>query len=245
MLSMTEKKEWLFLLPRMTEQEIKELDRILSIKLPSKVFNNAPPSLAGASRGGQPPLDLRGRERELRAPVTDIKPPAPQAPAPTIMNRPRISEPPAPPAQKNIESRILNIEKPKPQIPLPVKKESTIPKADIPNSKFNIPASIRRPDAIPQKPVIPELAKLASLSMEDLRRESSIYVFLENLNQYILSLIAKRIPAEEILLAFEKSPLHKSYLKVGMALLNHEKNTELSREEFETLTDFRTNLKRL
>lgn len=69
-LSEREKQEWLFLLPKMGPEQLKELDRILSLKLPSSVVNPSPsrpsprpvtaaPSPAAAGEGnnvGQRPL---------------------------------------------------------------------------------------------------------------------------------------------------------------------------------------------
>lgn len=47
-LSSDEKEEWLFLLPRMTEEQIKELDRILSIKMPSLGISAQQPKTANS-----------------------------------------------------------------------------------------------------------------------------------------------------------------------------------------------------
>ena len=275
-LNPTEKKEWLFLLPRMTEQEIKELDRILAIKLPPRVLvDNKKQTLD--SLGKAPLSEIQAVKILEQASSPVPRPVVPETRIDGVMNRPRISEAPRPipplpnppPQGEGIREREVLARK--------ENKNEFLPLAGVPQNSTRLrgglegggevgvrvvpqtlakpipprqakpqpAASIRRPDAIPQKPVIPELARLMSLSMDDMRRETSIYVFLENLNKDIQTMIAKRIATADILNAFEKSPLHKSYLQVGLKLMNREKNVELSLEEFETLTDFRTNLQRL
>lgn len=49
-LSDQEKKEWLFLLPKMSAEQIKELDRVLSIKMP---VQKSTPSSSPPSHGGE------------------------------------------------------------------------------------------------------------------------------------------------------------------------------------------------
>ena len=61
----------------------------------------------------------------------------------------------------------------------------------------------------------------------------------------IKAMLEKNIIIDDIIDAYEKSPLHKLYLESGIKLINREKNTILSREQFEALTDFRSNLRSL
>jgi len=222
-LSPSEKKEWLFLLPRMTAEEIKELDRMLSLNIPAA---HSAPAAAAPVHSGSPRhhfwSDLRKRpEQNMESRISNIEkrtPPQPSREATAGT---------APP------SRVQAGDKPKQQIPQP------------PYSTFNIPHSIRRPDIIPKHLPPTETASLTTLSVTDLKKAPSVYIFLETLNETISAMLAKNISVDVIHDAYEKSPLHKAYLTSGIKLLSRQKSEALTREEFEALTDFRTSLKKL
>ncbi|OGE91893.1 MAG: hypothetical protein A3A83_00465 [Candidatus Doudnabacteria bacterium RIFCSPLOWO2_01_FULL_48_57] len=193
-LSDSEKKEWMFLLPRMNAEEIKELDRILSLKLPMPPAASHPARLASESVAGRHFWsDLWKRHSENKQASRPV-PPAPSLP---VANPPARLQP------------------------------------------------LRRPDVIPKQVPLQETTKLSALSFEDIGKYPSIYVFLDELTESIKAMLEKNIIIDDIIDAYEKSPLHKLYLESGIKLINREKNTTLSREQFEALTDFRSNLRSL
>ena len=190
-LSDSEKKEWMFLLPRMNAEEIKELDRILSLRLPAQ--QQTPATTQNHSPRHHFWSDLWKRHSENKQASRPV-PPAPSLP---VANPPARLQP------------------------------------------------LRRPDVIPKQVPLQETTKLSALSFEDIGKYPSIYVFLDELTEGIKAMLEKNIIIDDIIDAYEKSPLHKLYLESGIKLINREKNTTLSREQFEALTDFRSNLRSL
>ena len=172
-LSAQEKKEWLFFLPHMTAEHIKELDRILSLKLPAH--------------------------------MPDAKTANPEQPV-------------------------------KPGIRYQVSGNQAFPP---------------EPKALSF-----ELQKIHSLSVEDLRRASSVYVFLEELGKKMRELIRqKQASLEQITEAFEGSTLYRAYVEAGFQMLSPESDEGpatllrqeplLSRPEFEAIADFRARFRKI
>ncbi len=82
MLNEQEKKEWLFLLPRMSAEQMKELDRILSIKLPSSIKPAVTPLTSPPSTPTVPSGQVREERVGVIAKPVDLRPKTISAPGP-------------------------------------------------------------------------------------------------------------------------------------------------------------------
>lgn len=245
-LSEKEKAEWLYLLPRMTAEQISELDRILSIKLPAKKALGpslpVPPppgpvvSSSPAGEAGKPPTPSffsplsRGRKSEsgsLPSPA-DAKALAGKHGGETI---PTISSPDILGGDREgiasaaSQSRPIALRPPlPPRLPPVAPVTSGIPAPSVNN----------------------DLEKLQILTIADMRQAPSVYVFLESLGKKFKDLRERRVAsAEELARALELSPLYKTYIDAGLKLMDAQNPDSLTHEEFEAITDFRMSLREL
>ena len=98
----------------------------------------------------------------------------------------------------------------------------------------------------PVPPPLPDLAGIKNLSLSELRASPSVYDFLEKLGATIRRLrAAGTASARDIETAFDASPLQKSYIESGLKLMSGDKQTSLSKDEFEMITDFRSTFRKL
>lgn len=85
---------------------------------------------------------------------------------------------------------------------------------------------------------------LRSLSLETLRREPSTHTFFLDIKKKIEAL-RLTTPPHLIKKAFEESPLHKAYLEAGLTALSGASQNKMGHIEFEMVTDFRAELRKL
>lgn len=225
--SPTERQEWLYLLPRMTEEQIKELERILSIKLPGLPTGGpATPErpYAGVQRSEVSKGDASRPSGAGRDQISVIRPPTSDLRIPQSETKPV-------PAPKPIVPR-PPMEKPKPWLKPPLARPADA--VIIPSKAEPIPL-----------PVPEELKKLRTLDVSDLRRVPSAQAFFTGLRTKISEIKDKGIGSSaEITLAFEQSPLYKAYLESGLKQIEGQEGALLNQKELEALTDFRRSLRK-
>ena len=214
-LSPQEKKEWLFLLPKMNAEQIDELDRILSVHMPARQSPDGSSRMAGEPErkwevGSGKPENKGEIEKGLTSPALPSTPIVPSG---------LVSE-----GKKKI---II-----KPPVSLKPARENLIPK------------TIQREEAPVKTAPDPQVSSFSEVSLAEMRSAPSVYAFLEDLHGKIKNQTARGSAASDIWAAFERSPLYRVYLICGVKFMNGEKTADLSREEFEAIADFRSQLKR-
>ena len=139
---------------------------------------------------------------------------------------------------------------PLPQTPVvpptpPIKPK--IPIIPSPRLSTAVPFPVRGGGGESNKEVtIPELNFFREASLVHARNASSMFLYLEALMKNIRNLLrAGQVSAEQANLAFEKSPLYRIYLHDGITKSEGKISDLLSSEEFESITDFRAELKKL
>lgn len=215
-LSAAEKQEWLFLLPKMNETQIAELQRILSVQVPkseeSRISNIEP----------RPPIPSPG-----------LQPPSPKgeegySPVPTPSSHPLLAG----------EGQGVRIH-------TSVIHHDTGPFRDSYETAPKIVDLARdNKAAIPVTSM--SLSEIKGLSFVQMRQAQSVYEFFDDLGAKIAVIARSgQATAGDIIEAFEASPLYASYIKVGSEMLEGKQPILLSRSEFEALADFRTSLKKI
>ncbi|TSC65786.1 MAG: hypothetical protein G01um101477_337 [Candidatus Doudnabacteria bacterium Gr01-1014_77] len=286
LLSSLEKTEWIQLLPAMNEKQLQEFLEILA---PGQHFETkAPvePIIPVAPKPVIPPVlkpvakpmqvDIHEKEIGTSKPLYELELPehatAPKPPEPVIPKAqsvvvPQIPVVPAPSDPTELQRRVENIVK-------ELQQKNTAPKPQAPPVKPQ-PAEVIRPEPAlapkPQKPVIaprpktqPEPLQLRAL--EDFKKLTPAHLHgdtvAEDLQNIILSInaLSNKYKPFDLVAAIEQSSLYKTYLGIGMALLddsNPDRDSAyakvikdmdvrgddfLTKEEFEAFTDFRKKL---
>lgn len=120
----------------------------------------------------------------------------------------------------------------------------THPQKLTPPQSKPVPPPSRQKENVNSRPSV--LADLRLLRVENLRQEPSVYVFLEKLGQQLADLRKQQgVAYEDILAAFESSPLYRAYLETGLRIMDDQKSGSLTHEEFEAMADFRGSLRKL
>ena len=210
------------MLPKMSETETKELDRILSVQLPKNARTEEPKNPIG---------DIDHPHRGfLRHMLEHKRTEQPKNERTNELKNVRTEE------RKNERTNELKN----------ARTEEPVRRSIGSFVRQSPPLAARRPDIIPSAPIKAELVNISHLSAADLRKPPSIYVCLENLRKQIDRIVdGGHTSSGEALAAFEKSPLHRDYLQTGIRFINHDETAPLSHEEFEALTDFRSSLKKI
>ena len=246
-LSETEKKEWLFLLPKMSQEQREELDGILTIKIPQTQHPVSP--LAPITPVKPIPPISKPELKPMATPATK-KPFQTPSYLPGQVDKIRDIKPEPKP-----ETPVIPIYQPK---PWPVAKSTPTAQPSKPISPIQTkPPLTTSPKPSPVTPTVqsgqgmikktpnPELLKIQSISLPEMRKETSPYNYLERVLNEIKSLIQmRRITVSQVEEALEQSPLYKIYMQEGLNRMNGQAGS-LSQEEFECLTDFRHALKKL
>jgi len=254
-LSPTEKEEWLFLLPKMNYEQISELEQILEIKIPAPADNSVPSSpdhLEKISPSPSTPSAAADFVQGIKKLVPWGKktiPPVPSEADERPVSHVEISdEPPAntsipktPPDHSAFFNKLKTVLGPREKkiLDSPAVPTEAPPAVPIAEPVF-VPPPPPAEDAVPASVPL----SLETASIEDLRREQSVYVFLEKLLDIARILSSQMgVTREALAEKFEKSPLFQEYLADGIRKLSEDQAGALSSGEFEAISDFLDKLK--
>ena len=223
MLSDKERKEWLYLLPRMNDEQARELDRILSVKVPSPSSPSPQSSTAAPSPAMPTGRQARGEgnmEKTIRHPLPPMKREIPVSRAERVHMDSIVPKATLFPSPSSGEGGRRSDEgQPSPRrsnvAPSPVQGEGN------------------------------KVSSFANLTLKDLQAAPSVHIFLEELNGQIKNALAVKIQtAENIVADFEKNEIYQAYIQTGMDLMSG-KPGKLNREQFEAIADFCATLQHL
>lgn len=241
LLNAKEKQEWLFLLPKMSQVQLEELQELLSIHMPppktSSVFPPAKPKFFST-----PTVVPPGRVQQVSQPpprLTDLPPPRPPW-------ADRDLQPPQPPPALHITppsvSEATSLPQPVISIPIPAPPAEYANLNDAPESPLE---SVSLPPPTSFAAPTRSVEDLHSVTVAAMRQAPSIFVFLEELGKKMKETMARQnLNADEVMQSFEQSPLYKVYLEAGLKIMDGQEPATLTRSEFEAMTDFRAALRK-
>lgn len=241
LLTAKEKQEWLFLLPKMSQVQLEELQELLAIHLPPpKTSAVVPP--AKPKSFGSPTVVPPGRVQQVPEPpprLTDLQSPRPP-------RADRDLQPPQPPPALHITPPSVPEAMPPPQpvisipIPAPPAEYANLDDAQKPPLE-----AVSLPPLTSFAAPTRSVEDLHSVTVMALRQAPSIFVFLEELGKKMKEAMARQnLNADEVMQSFEQSPLYKTYLEAGLKIMDGQEPATLTRSEFEAMTDFRTTLRK-
>lgn len=283
-LSAVEKAEWFQLLSDMTDKQVADLIAILTPAPPKPMFAPKP---APKEIPAHPLMDLNQKEISTSVPFYELElpehasaskfvPPVhPSNPIPVKIES-KIPAPQDPTdLQQRVESIVKELEQKKtavepPHVPAPVPHTLPhLPPEIIPPQLAHHEPHIVKGPPLPERrepQVRQEMKPLVLKTPEDFAKLEPKNIHAANPNvelQTILSYMAeigKKNKIYDVINNFEKSLLYRTYLNIGIALLNDaaadrdqayaniinilQKNNQqwLSKEEFEAFADFRKSL---
>ncbi len=272
LLSSLEKTEWIQLLPAMNETQLQEFLEILA---PGQHFETkAPvePVIPTVPKPVVKPMQVDIHEKEIGTskPLYELE--LPEHASASVV--PRSVEPVIPKAQSVVVPQVPVVPAPSDPTALQQRVENIVKELQqknmVPKEKPG-PAPIPVPVLKPQKPVVaprpktqPEPLQLKTL--EDFKKLTPAHLHgdtvAEDLQNIILSIsaLSNKYKPFDMVAAIEQSSLYKTYIGIGMALLddsNPDRDSAyakvikdmdvrgddfLTKEEFEAFTDFRKKL---
>lgn len=225
-LSDSEKSEWLFLLPKMTEGQKDELLRILEVRLPPPHPSGHPKNSEGILGATPTSSPTRGEELKERGKTEQTTPPS----------IPPLVSPDGTVGVRGGRGGAVTLS------PF----EGRAGEGLASHSAFNIPpyggSLVGRQNS--------------ELTVEAMRQAPSPYEFFDNLAaRMAVEAKTGKKPRQEITADFQASPLYKEYIKAGMRMLESTPTSSpldlggegggLTRSEFEAVAEFRTSLKKI
>lgn len=252
LLSAVERVEWLQLMDEMTDQQLHELMDILSPEKPKAM----PAAQAQNGRATSPPFPPKVdiKEKELPPGIPFYEPEIPEhagvSPQPAGMVKPAapLQQPaPAPVDPSALQRKVENLAKySASEPPQPTAHHFTEPK---PSSEPAETIALRTPE---------DFARLTAAHLHGADPKAELQKVYDS-----MVVIGKKSEIYDIISNFEKSPLYKTYIEMGIELLNDpdpdrdqayqtvetamqkSRREFLTKEEFESFADFRNKVEDL
>lgn len=232
-LSDSEKKDWLFLLPKMREEQLLELDKILSVQVPTSTTQEPSPTTPAAFAASPPRTGGGEFSTAIHPSVIHPHTTPPMADGEGVHGD---ATPPVKQKETEVRRPIL---------------------ASLPKEDEAIPERSSRPD------FTSELAMTTLSTEAMRKAPSVYEFFDDLAARMILKIRNHETTAQEVIASFQASPLYKAYIKTGIEFLSNTNALSrseptgsttgawgrdpeaLTRSEFEAVADFRTSLKKI